>query len=509
MNLSLTLLKEKLATLVKDDNIGISGSLLHLAHPLFYAGQTCLDFHTLYIADAEKLPPELTFMPASALICIGEPPPSYYNDALELLVITDTTDIFELSNVIHEIYDIYGNWNLKLLRCLREKKSLQHLADISQPILGNDMFVMNGDFYMVAHSTMHASYDSPNLHLDESGRIPIEQVNLFKNDAVYNKIKNEKDVFIYPAEVMPFRTLCKNIFLNDTFLFRIIVPETAQPFSDSDSQILEYLSHQLVQDPDYLATFLRSKNSQLATLLEHIMLGNAYNQTAFEKALQQMGWSQTNRYCVVHIKPSSQDLYHTTTTYFCNVIMQDFRQTFAFSHNHSILVIINLDHLEEPRDGYFKKFNRLVKEGNFKVGYSNYTVGLNQLKEYFREAEIALEIGTRNDPTKAIHKFCDAVLPYMLNQITAELPGQLLLSPILMRLQDYDQKNHSDYIHTLRVFLNNNQNAVQTAKDLFIHRATIVYRLERIKEIGQTDLKNKDDLLHLDLSFELIQLAAN
>jgi hypothetical protein len=509
MNLSLTLLKEKLATLVKDDNIGISGSLLHLGHPLFYAGQTCLDSHTLYIASAEKLPPELTFMPASALICIGEPPPSYYNDALELLVIADTTDIFELSNVIHEIYDIYGNWNLKLLRCLREKKSLQHLADISEQIFGNGMFVMNGDFYMVAHSTMYASYDSPNLHLDESGRIPIEQVNLFKNDAVYNKIKNEKDVFIYPAEVMPFRTLCKNIFLNDTFLFRIIVPETAQPFSESDSQILEYLSQQLVQDPDYLATFLRSKNSQFATLLEHIMLGNAYNQTAFEKALQQMGWSQTNRYCVVHIKPSSQDLYHTTTTYFCNVIMQDFRQTFAFSLNHSILVIINLDHLEESRDGYFKKFNRLVKEGNFKVGYSNYAVGLNQLKEYFREAEIALEIGTRNDPTKAIHKFCDAALPYMLNQITAELPGQLLLSPILTRLLDYDQKNHSDYVHTLRVFLNNNHNAVQTAKDLFIHRATIVYRLERIKEIGQTDLKNKDDLLHLDLSFELIQLATN
>ncbi|MDZ5723690.1 PucR family transcriptional regulator [Acetobacterium sp. K1/6] len=509
MNLSLALLKEKLVTLVKDDNIGVSGSLLHLPHPVFYAGGDCLDSHILYITMAEKLPSNLTFMPASALICIGDPPPNCYNDALDLLVITDATDIFELSNAIHEIYEIYGNWDLKLQRCLREKKSLQHLADISELIFGNGMFVMNGDFYMVAHSKMHALYDSPNLHLDESGRIPIEQVNLFKNDAIYNKIKNEKNVFIYPSEVLPFRTLCQNIFLNDTFLFRIIVPETVQPFNDSDSQILEYLSQQLVQDPDYLATFQRSKNSQLETLLQNIMLGNAYNQTAFQKALQQMGWSQTNLYCVVHIKPSSQDIYHTTTTYFCNVIMQDFRQTFAFSHNQSILVIINLDHLDGSRDDYFKKFNRMVKDGNFKVGYSNYSVGLTHLKEYFREAEIALELGTRNDPTKANHKFCDAVLPYMLNQITAELPGQLLISPILMRLQDYDLKNHSDYVHTLRVFLNNNHNAVQTAKDLFIHRATIVYRLERIKEIGHTDLKNKDELLHLDLSFELIQLATN
>ncbi|MEO1817060.1 MAG: helix-turn-helix domain-containing protein [Acetobacterium sp.] len=509
MNLSLTLLKEKLAALVKDDNIGVSGSLLHLPHPVFYAGGACLASHILYITMAEKLPSDLTFMPGSALISIGDPPPSYYNDALDLLVITDATDIFELSNAIHEIYDIYVTWDLKLQRCIREKNSLQYLADISEPIFGNGMFIMNGDFYMIAHSAMHALYDSPNLHLDASGRIPIEQVNLFKNDAVYKKIKNEKNVFIYPSEVLPFRTLCKNIFLNDTFLFRIIVPETVKPFNDSDSQILDYLSRQLVQDPDYLVTFHRTKNSQLATLLQNIMIGNAYNQTAFEKELKQMGWSQTNRYCVVHIKPSSQDIYHTTATYFCNVIMQDFRQTFAFSHNQSILVIINLDHLDGSRDEYFKKFNRLVKEGNFRVGYSNYAVGLSQLKEYFLEAEIALEIGTRNDPTKAIHKFCDAVLPYMLDQITTELPGQLLISPILMRLQDYDQKNHTDYVKTLRIFLGNNLNAVQTAKDLFIHRATIVYRLERIKEIGQTDLKNKNDLLHLDLSFELIQLAAN
>ena len=509
MNLSLVLLKEKLAALVKDDNIGVSGSLLHLPHPVFYAGGACLASHILYITMSERLPPDLTFMPASALICIGDPPPCCYNDELELLVIADTTDIFELSNAIHEIYDIYETWDLKLQRCIREKNSLQYLADISEQIFGNGMLIMNGDFYMIAHSTTHALYDSPNLHLDASGRISIEQVNLFKNDAVYNKIKNEKSVFIYPSEVLPFRTLCQNIFLNDTFLFRIIVPEIVQPFNDSDTQILEYLSHQLVQDPDYLVTFHRSKNSQLTSLLQNIMMGNAHNQTAFEKELQQMGWSQNNSYCAVHIQPSSQDIYHTTATYFCNVIMQDFRKTFAFSHNQSILVIINMDHLDESRDEYFKKFNRMVKDGNFRVGYSNYSVGLTHLKEYFHEAEIALEIGTRYHPAKWIHKFCDTVLPYIFNQITAELPGQLLSSPILLRLQDYDLKNHTDYVHTLEVFLENNLNAVQTAKDLFIHRATIVYRLERIKEIGQTDLRNKNDLLHLHLSFELIRLAAN
>ncbi|MEM5816471.1 helix-turn-helix domain-containing protein [Desulfitobacterium hafniense] len=37
----------------------------------------------------------------------------------------------------------------------------------------------------------------------------------------------------------------------------------------------------------------------------------------------------------------------------------------------------------------------------------------------------------------------------------------------------------------MQVYVNNKLNAVQTAKDLFIHRSTMTYQLERIKDIGQ------------------------
>ncbi|RJE46771.1 hypothetical protein A7K50_06230 [Dehalobacter sp. MCB1] len=54
----------------------------------------------------------------------------------------------------------------------------------------------------------------------------------------------------------------------------------------------------------------------------------------------------------------------------------------------------------------FTRINYFIREGNFRAGFSNYFIGLNNLKESFREAEIAFEIGMEYNPTIWIHKFC-------------------------------------------------------------------------------------------------------
>ena len=75
-----------------------------------------------------------------------------------------------------------------------------------------------------------------------------------------------------------------------------------------------------------------------------------------------------------------------------------------------------------------------------------------------------------------------------------------------LRLKDHDRQNRTEYLKTLEEYLLHNGNAVQTAAALFTHRATIIYRIKRICEIGHTDLKKPDELLHLTLSFRIDRL---
>ena len=58
-----------------------------------------------------------------------------------------------------------------------------------------------------------------------------------------------------------------------------------------------------------------------------------------------------------------------------------------------------------------------------------------------------------------------------------------------------------EYLHTfIKLFLENGANVQQLANSMFVHRNTIHYKMNKIKEIAGINLGNLDDLLKLKLS---------
>jgi len=75
--------------------------------------------------------------------------------------------------------------------------------------------------------------------------------------------------------------------------------------------------------------------------------------------------------------------------------------------------------------------------------------------------------------------------------------------PALRFLQETDRKTGSNYYHTLRTYLRNQQNQTLTAKELFISRSGLQHRLRDIQELLSFDLKKREYQLVLELSFYL------
>jgi len=76
----------------------------------------------------------------------------------------------------------------------------------------------------------------------------------------------------------------------------------------------------------------------------------------------------------------------------------------------------------------------------------------------------------------------------------------------MLPLLEYDRKNGTMLLETLKAYFRNNRNGKKTAAELFTHYNTINYRIERVFDLLGIDADSGDDLLQLQLAVKLLEM---
>lgn len=121
----------------------------------------------------------------------------------------------------------------------------------------------------------------------------------------------------------------------------------------------------------------------------------------------------------------------------------------------------------------------------------------SKIQTSFREASRAIKLMKREICSGNILHYCDLGFYKLLYEIKNIDEIQSYYTKNIGCLMESDKKDSTELLFTLRCYLNNNCNLVNTARDLYIHRNTLVYRLNVIKKLIQKDLN--DSLVRLEL----------
>ena len=66
--------------------------------------------------------------------------------------------------------------------------------------------------------------------------------------------------------------------------------------------------------------------------------------------------------------------------------------------------------------------------------------------------------------------------------------------------------HNTDLMETLEVYFKNCQNSINTSRDLFIHRNTLLYRLERSSQLLDLDFNNSEQILTIQLALKALRI---
>lgn len=132
-----------------------------------------------------------------------------------------------------------------------------------------------------------------------------------------------------------------------------------------------------------------------------------------------------------------------------------------------------------------------------KIAYGPSVSDLSGLKISYEDAQIALKVGKIFYADQTIFPYDKLAIGELIYSIPGEICGRFL-----KRIWKYESPETltDEIIFTVSRFFENNLNISETARQLFIHRNTLVYRLEKVQKATGLDIRIFEDAMTFKLA---------
>lgn len=120
------------------------------------------------------------------------------------------------------------------------------------------------------------------------------------------------------------------------------------------------------------------------------------------------------------------------------------------------------------------------------IGISTIVENIKDLARAYKEAQVALEVGKVFETEKNIISYENLGIGRLIYQLPTTL-CEMFLQEVFKKgsLESLDRET----LMTIQCFFENNLNVSETSRKLFVHRNTLVYRLEKIRKLTGLDLR--------------------
>ena len=126
------------------------------------------------------------------------------------------------------------------------------------------------------------------------------------------------------------------------------------------------------------------------------------------------------------------------------------------------------------------------------IAYGTVVRDLKEVSKSYKEAKMALDVGDIFFSDRRIHPYERLGIGRLISQLPMPL-CKLFISEIFKDLSPLELDEET--IETINKFFENSLNVSETSRQLFIHRNTLVYRLDKVQKLTGLDLRVFDDAI--------------
>lgn len=229
--------------------------------------------------------------------------------------------------------------------------------------------------------------------------------------------------------------------------------------------------------------------------IKNIILDNVLPSDIYLKARELRFSLESSRVCMLIRVTSKSDVsaYDIIQSFF-----PDKNKDFIINTNESDIVLVKEIGADIERKDLEKLAVAIIDTLSSEyythciIGIGTIVHGIKDLARSFKEAKIAIEVGKVFDTEKSIISYENLGVARLIYHLPTTL-CEMFLKEVFKRgsIESLDQET----LFTIQRFFENNLNVSETSRRLFVHRNTLVYRLEKIKKLTGLDLREFEDAI--------------
>lgn len=312
----------------------------------------------------------------------------------------------------------------------------------------------------------------------------------------------------------------------------LTVAEINKPLQEIDLISLEHAATVVTLDMVKRFAVREVEQKFKNDLIEHVLSGELNSSNALER-INLMEWDLNRPYRVVVFDIRNLDSYlvenrsqnkmalqgvKSEITYMVSSTIKNYTNDFIIGNKVDTIVALwpikekdeNLLHtIKSVGREVQEQVKKRMKKLSVQVGIGDVANGVEEIPRSYKEAQDALTYGGMLHNECSVVAFSELGVFRILCKFAERNSLEEFVPKPLLKILKYDQENEADLLNTLQVFLECNGNASKSAKELFIHYKTMLYRLERIKEVAQLDMEDNKNRLELEMGLKMLHLMSN
>ncbi|RCX16045.1 PucR-like helix-turn-helix protein [Anaerobacterium chartisolvens] len=480
-----------------------------LGYKMLSKGQQVFLPHIIYYGYASQLPevlPDDTVINIISYCDVEIRSDFFTKNNLNLILIKKDFDaelIFEkLQQLFIEDQQIISDMKL-LLDALFSEMGLQYITDVASAIFENPVFIVDTSFKYIAKSKMVLTND-PDLQEELNlGYILDKNVQSIKKSRLDEKVRKNNYPFYLSNKATGKGMLIVAVSIHQIEVAHIALYELNRKFSENDYKLLYNLGNIVSQELQKNELYKENKGLVYSNLLADMLENKVGNIKDIHQRFRVLGYTLKENLYVLATSPKgykSSKARHNIAEQLIRLLPG----SIYVIYRDTIVLLLSRPKNTHITEYEFQELEAYLSNINQIAGLSICFSDIWEIQRYYKQALKASELGVKLNDSKYIFKYENYSIFHMIELCGEHENLWNFCCPTVRVLLEYDKKNDTVLLKTLYHYLKNLKNPTKTSAELHIHKNTLFYRVDKIKNIIGSNLENGDELAEILISVKIL-----